>query len=311
MNKNAYKYVLKILLLFLLISFITDKITYIVLNKISDRVYSGQSIGKLNHYLQVKDSIDFIVFGSSRANHNINPNKISKNSYNMGIDGRMIAFSATLIKLLPKQKKQLILLHIDPHNAFSNKYNGNDLDALFTKYNRNKTIKNEIDKLNQDNLFQNFYWSISYNSKVLGILKNYVKPKYNFKNYNGYDPIYPTKTQKNIFKKKLKNVKSLNCKKKFVLNDIYDMYLNELNLFCKNNNKTLIIFTSPILKDDCKDDNKYFNEIMESKGLVYYDLTDYFKNDNSLTYWKDETHLSNIGAELFTNSLKKILSSDL
>ncbi len=50
---------------------------------------------------------------------------------------------------------------------------------------------------------------------------------------------------------------------------------------------------------------------MESKGLVYYDLTDYFKNDNSLTYWKDETHLSNIGAELFTNSLKEILSSDL
>ena len=46
------------------------------------------------------------------------------------------------------------------------------------------------------------------------------------------------------------------------------------------NNKKLIIFTSPILKDNCKDDNLYFSEIMKSKGLVYYDLTDYFKNDN-------------------------------
>lgn len=310
MNKNNYQYVLKVLLLFLVISFITDKIVYIVLNKISDRVYSGQSIGKLNHFLQVKDSIDFVIFGSSRANHNINPIMLSEKSYNMGVDGRMIAFSSTLIKLLPKQKEQIVLLHIDPHNAFSENYNGDDLDALFTKYNRNTIIKNEIDRLNQNNLFQKLYWSISYNGKVLGILKNYVKPKYDFRNYNGYDPIYPTKTQKDIFKHKLEKLKSVDCKKEFVLNDIYDMYLNELILFSKNNNKTLIIFTSPILKDDCKDDNLHFSKIMKSKGLVYYDLTDYFKNDNSLTYWKDETHLSNIGAELFTNSLKEILISN-
>ena len=200
---QAFKYTFKISLIILIITFIGDKLVFYSLNYISDNVYSGQSIGKLNQYISIKDNLDLIVFGSSRANHNINPTIIKKNSFNMGMDGRMIAYSATLIKLLPKNKDQIVLLHIDPSNAFNDNYTGFDLDALLVKYNRNKIIKNEIDKLNQNNPFQIYLWSISYNSKILGILKNYLKPKYDYKEYNGFDPIHPTATQKNIFKKQL------------------------------------------------------------------------------------------------------------
>jgi hypothetical protein len=177
---QALKYTLKIFFIIIIITFVGDKLLYYSLNYVSDKVYSCQSIGKLNHFLSLKDNLNLIVFGSSRANHNINPSIMDKNSYNMGMDGRMIAYSGTLIKLLPKQKKQIILLHIDPSNAFKKDYTGFDLDALLVKYNRNIIVKNEINKLKQNNTFQNFLWSISYNSKILGILKNYLKPKYDY-----------------------------------------------------------------------------------------------------------------------------------
>jgi hypothetical protein len=311
MTLSVLKHVAKIILLILVLSFIADKVVFYVMNKISDKVYTGQAIGKLNQYLQIKDSLDFIVYGSSRANHNINPIEISNNSFNMGVDGSKLSYSATLIQLLPKQKKQTILLQIDTENAFSKEYSGSDIQSLSSKYNRNKIIKKEIDELKQQNVLQNYYWSLSYNNSTLGILKNYVIPNYDYKSYFGYDPIFPTENQKNIFKHKLEKTKANICEDNFVLNDIYNHHLNELIQFCNNNNKTLILFTSPILNDNCKNDNIFLNKILNEKGIEYYDLTDFFKNNNELDYWKDEGHLSHKGAELFTDSIKKIVENSL
>ena len=307
MKKQNLIYVLKVVFLILLFSFILDKIVFFSLNKISDRVYTGQSIGKLNQFLNIKDTTKLLIFGSSRANHEIDPTLLTNSGFNMGVDGRAIAYNATLIKLLPKLKKQIILLHIDPENAFKKNYKGKDLDALIIKYNRNKIIRNEIDKLKQDNIFQKFYWSLCYNGKLLGILRNYLFPKYNYKKYFGYDPIFPTEIQKKIFYNKLKKKRKIICKENFKINKIYNDYLNEIKEFCKKNNKELIIFTSPVYNDRCKTDNKIFNEIMKQKKIKYFDFTDFFKNNNKLEYWKDEEHLSNKGAVLFTNKLKRII----
>lgn len=310
MNTSNIKYTIKTFVLILIITYIVDKIVFYSLNKISDNVYTGQSIGKLNHFLKIKDNVDLMVFGSSRANHNINPIKLSENSFNIGVDGSKLAYNATLIKLLPKHKKQVILLHIDPEYAFDQKYSGADIQALVTKYNRIKSIKNEIDKLKQGNAIQNFYWSLSYNGSVLGIVKNYLKPNYNYNTYFGFDPIYVTEIQREIFKNVLKKEESENCQEKFTLNTLYDSYIDELKIFCKENNKTIIIFTAPKFKDNCKYDNLQFTQIMKNKEMTYYDLTDYFKDNNSIEYWKDETHLSDIGAEIFTEKIRLLLNEN-
>ncbi|WP_166966408.1 hypothetical protein [Yeosuana marina] len=311
MDTKNLKYIIKTFVFILLITLLVDKIVFFVLNTISDQVFTGQSIGKLNHFLKIKDDVDFIVFGSSRANHNIDPLMISQNSFNMGMDGRKIAYPATLIKLLPKEKKQIILLQIDTENAFSENYTGVDIQALNSKYNRNKIIKNEIDKLGQNNIIQNFYWSLSYNSSVLGILKNYFKPNYNYKTYFGYDPIYVNENQRKIFKNILSDEISEKCQQRLAINKIYNSYLDELKLFCEENNKTIIFFTSPKFNDTCKNDNDKLSEIMKTKKLIYYDLTDYFKGNNLLGYWKDKDHLSKEGAELFTQSIKKKLTNHI
>lgn len=48
------KSVFKILFFVLLLSFLLDKLVYLGLNKVSDRVFSGQNIGKLNHFFDTQ-----------------------------------------------------------------------------------------------------------------------------------------------------------------------------------------------------------------------------------------------------------------
>nr|MBP9193636.1 hypothetical protein [Saprospiraceae bacterium] len=92
MGRDNLLYVLKVLGLVLVMSYVVDKIIFFAFNQISDKVYTGQIIGKLNHFLKLKDSLDWIVLGSSRANHNVDPSRLAPNSFNMGIDGRQISY---------------------------------------------------------------------------------------------------------------------------------------------------------------------------------------------------------------------------
>ena len=47
---------------------------------------------------------------------------------------------------------------------------------------------------------------------------------------------------------------------------------------------------------------------MNEKNINYYDFTDFFNGNNDIKYWQDLVHLSNIGAELFTNEFRKTLN---
>ncbi|MCB0383473.1 MAG: hypothetical protein KDD05_09325, partial [Psychroserpens sp.] len=152
------KSALKLVLIIVILTYGIDKAVYYTLNKISDKVMSGQSIGKLNQFLSIKDSVNLIAFGSSRSNHHIDVKQLNANSYNMGIDGSSIAYAAALIQLLPENKSQTVLLNIDPNQLFIEDYDGSDVKGLITKYNRNTKIKEAIASVNQDNSLQYFLW---------------------------------------------------------------------------------------------------------------------------------------------------------
>jgi len=307
MQKQDIKYVLKALGLFLVISLAADKLIYIALNKISDKVYSGQGIGKVNHFLKIKNNRDLLIFGSSRANHNIDPTLLNDKGFNMGVDGSKIAYSSILIKCLPKDQKQVVILQIDPEHFFDQDYIGADVQVLLSKYNRMELVKKEIDALAMENVFQKFYWSLSYNGKVFSILKNMLKPKYDYKKYNGFDPIKVSPNQKAMFEKILTRNKSVTCEDSLTPNPIYVRLLNEIKLFCNDNGKDLVLFTSPLYKDLCQEDNDKMKRFLLQKNFKYYDFTDFFNDNPSLDNWKDKKHLSDLGAQQFTQEISKRL----
>lgn len=307
MTKKSLHYFLKASVIIIATAFFVDKVIFVAFNTISDKVFSGQSLGKLNHYLALKDTLDFVVFGSSRANHHVDPKEIPGNGFNMGVDATKIAYSSTLLKLLPEKKPQIILIQIDPENVFSKEYSGRDIQGLKLKYNRNEIIKENIVNLGQKNFLQDFFWSLSYNGKILGILKNYFIPKYDYRNYFGYDPIYVNSVQRNVFENILKKERIEKCPQEYKLNKIYASRLMDIKAFCQKEGKKLIFFTAPKLNDPCMEDNVHFNKLMKNKKLTYHDFTDFFKGKDSIIYWKDLSHLSHRGAAIFTDSIKGIM----
>ena len=141
MNVKNIKHVLGTLILICSICYITDKLFFFTLNKISDNVYTGLAIGKLNHYLKIKESKKLLVFGSSRANLHVDPYILDTSSFNMGLNARNIAFVTTVIKLIENKKPQTLLIQIDDSTLFNEDYDGKDLDALLVKYHRNPLNK--------------------------------------------------------------------------------------------------------------------------------------------------------------------------
>ena len=280
MNSDITKNLLKIVILIVIISYGLDKIVFFSLNKISDKVLSGQAIGKLNQFLSIKDTADFIVFGSSRANRHLDVDLFSNNGFNMGIDGIGIAYYSTLINTLHTDKEQLIIVHIDIKNFFGDDYDGSDIRALKTKYHREDEITQNLDRSGQISVLQKFYYSMNYNGNSIGIIKNYFRPRYDPNNYNGYDALK--------------------------VNPIGLRYLESIKSFAKKSpNKTFLFISSPTYNDICDSDNAEINVIMQDFGLTYWDFTNLYNDRQDNTYWKDASHMSKQGAEAFSLYLLK------
>lgn len=305
MNSEIIKKLLKLIGLILIISYGLDKLVFFSLNKISDEVMTGQAIGKLNQFLSIKDNTDFLVFGNSRANHHIDVDLFSKNGYNIGVDGVGIAYNSTLINTLQNDKKQLIIVHIDTKNFFNADYDGSDIRGLKTKYHRVKNITNSLDKSKKLSVMQRFYYSMNYNGNVIGILKNYFKPSYNYKTYNGYDPLTVSESQKEMRDIILAKVnKNDDCKGKTKINITAIEYLKSIKSFIdKSPNKSFVFVTTPLYNDSCREDNKLLADLMQKLNLTYWDFSNLYKDSKEKSYWKDATHMSVIGAEKFTTHL--------
>ncbi|MBF8149581.1 SGNH/GDSL hydrolase family protein [Winogradskyella sp. F6397] len=305
MNSDITKKIIQIIVLTLVISYGLDKLVFFSLNKVSDKVMTGQAIGKLNHFLSLKDSTNLLVFGNSRANRHIDVAMLSKNGFNMGIDGIGVAYNSTLINTLNKDLKQIVLVHIDTKNFFDNDYTGSDVNALKTKFHRNPIITKVLDSTSQLSTLQKFYYSMNYNGTSIGILKNYFRPNYNFKSYNGYDGLVVTSSQEKIRDIVLaKSISNKECTDNHQINTTALNYLKSIKSFSeKAPNKTFIFITSPIYHDTCEIDNKMLNEIMQELNLTYTDFTNLYKDNKDNSYWKDATHMSNKGAEAFSNHL--------
>lgn len=308
MTSKSFFSFLKIVGIILVTSLLMDRLVYLSINSISDKVYTGQGIGKLNHYFKIKDSLDLVVFGSSRANRHFVIKELSDNGFNIGVDGRKIAYPATLVELLPADKKQTVIFNVDISYMIDSTYQGQDVDALMTYYNRNKIIRNNIDHLKQNNHFQTLYSTIGYNGYVVSILYNFLFPKYDYRKYDGYDPNFINPKQQETLKKLISKSKSTGCQENISVNAVTVDAFAKIAKFCKENNKELIFVSSPVYKDYCKNDNLLVQEFMRKNGYNFYDYTDFFSKDNSLTYWKDMEHLSDNGAQLFSRKLAKDLN---
>ncbi|MCB0480482.1 MAG: hypothetical protein KDC83_03575 [Flavobacteriales bacterium] len=304
MSKIQFRKILSLLSITLLSIFILDKLAYLALNSIGNQVMSGESMGKINHYLKIKDSLNVIVLGNSRAYFHVDPSVIDSNSYNVGLMRRSVAYSNALVGVLPAKKKQTVLVQLDLYNAFDPNYSGEDLDVLNVHFYNNSIIQKHIKKLNQANPLQYYLWCITYNGKVISSLKNYFKPKYDYKNYLGYDPLPPKNTQELMENKEFETQDQRCINSRLTLNSIYVNSLIEIRDFALKNNKQLFFFTSPRYNDVCQLDNQKMDSCLKSLNCIYLDHTNSTILNASTKFWNDRSHLNKIGADIYSQQLK-------
>ena len=288
-------------------SYFLDKLLYFGISKLESKVLTGQGVGKLNHFLQMKESSNYIILGSSRANHHLDPSFLNGPAYNMGLDGTKLAYAATLLKTLPQHKHQTVFFHIDPSSVFDQTYDGEDIKSLYTKYHKNDIIYNEINNISMNNRFSGFFYSLDYNGRVIGIIRNSFSAKYILNSYNGFDPLFMSKQQIMAFKRSLEHREQTNCEDQLKYNTMSLAILKDLKNFSRKNNKKVIFFTSPIYKDPCKKDIQALKRIMKELELEYHDFSGFFDEDNSFDNWKDAKHLSSVGAEKFSKEFFRVV----
>ncbi len=302
---------IQLLFLLTVVFILSDRVIFFGLQKLDQQVFAGQSVGKANHFFKIKDSVDLLVFGSSRANRHVVNKVLDSSSFNMGVDGTNLGYCTALISTL-ERRKQTILVHIDPDKLYSLKYHGEDILNLINHFKREDKIAILINSYFPEEYYiSNVFNSFAYNGLVLGVLKNYVAPKYDYTEYDGYDGLFPSKEQKKIFNKLVKTSSNLDFKNTFFVdnenfdvNATVDEFVERIINVCEKNNSKLIFFTSPNLYTIPAKATLKTKDYFEKKGIPYFDYSGFFSEFNP-EHWKDFTHLSNKGAILFTNELNK------
>lgn len=319
MDKNQVKRLLKLLVAIFIITFLLDKLIYQSLNLITKRISNGESIGELNYFFEKKDSLELIVFGSSRAQRHINPNQFTDlKGFNMGIDGHSSSYYMPLIKLLPPNKKQIILINLDIIDLYFPKHilkylkksgkNPNhsdiaDMAKLNFKYHKYEVIKKELDELKGKNWFQQFYWLIDYNQKLEEVIESYNKPNIDYQKTKGFEPYLAGKNLKEVQKKLNIPPKHKRCPQKELKRKVMFNNLKKIINFCKTNNKLLVFYTSPLYENNCISNNHLIIDFIKPLNVSYLDYSNLFTNHKNIDLWRDKVHLSERGAITFTDSL--------
>ncbi|UII79903.1 hypothetical protein [Flagellimonas sp. CMM7] len=297
---------IKLFLLIILALFIADRAVFFTLHTIEGDVYTGQSVGKANLFNKVKDSVDLLVLGSSRAARHVDPGVFSTAGYNMGMDGTHFGYSAALISTLIKGE-QIILVHIDHHELYDQSYEGEDMLSLINEITDSESLLGFMDEYYPEEIFlSKISKCYVYNGKVLGMLKNAVIGGTSMKKTHGFAPLEPSELQKKTFQKILDKE---GIQKKTDILEPYEFNRRLIGFIdfavekAKNNHSKLIFFTSPSLNKVDNSIRERTSEFFKSKDALYLDNLDFFKDFN-IDYWKDRTHMSKSGAQIYSLSLR-------
>jgi len=256
-------------------------------------------------YKRNNEQYDFVIHGNSRAYTTIDVGIVEaetgKKGLNISVDGSSIPDQYLMLKifLLNNNKFKKLYLQVDPFSS--------DTEQIF-----DFAVPKFLPYMKDDIVFDHFkqfgpewyayryipfYRYDTYNTlwglhEVL--IDQFHLLKQDFDQYGDY--FYP-----NIDYKGPEKLRTL----VFNLTSNFK-FLNQIIDLCKSHNVELILFTAPIV--DIELDDAYyknmegFKQLMDSKGVKYYNYGDLYKNNPTLFY--NEIHINRNGAEDFT---KKIL----
>lgn len=301
--------------MFVVTVFCIDRIFSFVYTKYIFRyTLSGESGGSLNYLLNRKRQSEFLILGSSRAKHHLDPSCLSNlyngNGYNAGINGvGKMVYNEVLLdiivgnRLIPK----MVVLQTDAY-LFTNENDGNlqsELIPLYPFLNTSIAMQNYMGWRERVKLSLNSY---QYNGKVLNIAYNYLK-RSQVRDNNGFAGLLGS--MREVAAGKQKSVRKIETA---TFSEIKVNALRNTVALCKKNNIRLAVVLMPFYGDKGPhfDLNKKFLQMLNEQGIM--EIVD-FSSVNSIPelaparFWKDGAHLNEEGARILSKAVNNRLGS--
>ena len=163
----------------LLILFAFDRGFGYIFDSLYRQTKTGQTGGKINYYLSLSKTPEWVVMGNSRAFYQIIPDSFAMPTYNLCHAGMHQVFQTGLITQMEKEGKmpKLILLHLEPEEFIGEQFN-RDIQNLKFYHGKNEWITGELNALSRYEQAKFLFASYRYNGRVISLLKNYLQTKF-------------------------------------------------------------------------------------------------------------------------------------
>lgn len=293
------KFVLKVGLFFMAL-LVVDRTLGMVFSYMSDHAKGGY----IGHHKYVTDKVneDILIFGSSRAIHHYNPQIITDSlglsCYNCGQDGNGIILFYGLWQMIKEHHKPKMIIYdvSTSFDLYKGENNQRYLGWLRADYDRYgiKPIFTAIEPTEEYKMMSMLY---RHNSKFMQVLTDYVHPIFKIEG-NGYLPL----------KGEMDRMKIKDTVKEQPKLEVDSQKLQFINkLIDELDGVKLVFVASPSWYGNENDAYQPVKEICSRRNIPFMDFSQDVKYIHQYQYFKDGSHLNDIGADEFTRDLIKEL----
>ncbi|GAB3508406.1 hypothetical protein [Emticicia fontis] len=282
-------------------------------NFIFKKTISGERGGSLNYLLERKKNIDFVILGSSRAKHHINPDSlfnINGEGFNAGINGAGgVIYCSVALEVILKRGINLktVILQLDSRQFIESNNCVKEMSAIYPFLSESSFLRDYVEQSGwKEKILSNsdFY---KFNSKYYFLIFNFFN-RNKVKDDNGFSPLGGSLDTSKIINLPLKKIKYES------FSDIRLEALKNIISICKKNVIKLYIVLPPNFKE-LNNEESFYNNILKSSiyqkanFVRVIDMSNIksFNDLRSPENWKDGGHLNEIGANKFSSYLNDSL----
>ncbi len=294
---------IKYIILFISTILFVDVVDGNLLKRQFQKISSG-TYGKINNSL--RSNSELLILGSSRAMHHYNPNILSKNTelscYNTGLGGYGLFYNYAILNEQVKiHSPKVVIIDLSPNVIVDDKsYTKlNMLLPYYKDYNSFQEIIRLDPKFSKLEVISNMYL---YNSTLYNLFRSNFGKKVD--DNNGFEPLNSKINEMNFAPFNFRNEQ---------IDPNKLIYLKKIISICNLYNIKLIGVVSPTyLKYDSNNIiiNR-FKEIFYANNLEFYDYSDFFRLYKDPKYFKDQLHMNQSGAEIFSEDLSNKIMNGL
>lgn len=298
------------LLLFTAVLVVADRLLARACDALYARTLTGQTGGKINHYLQLEPRPSLVIMGNSRAYYQVIPDSFAVPTYNLCHAGMSQVFQTGLLDVVEQHDRvpAAILLHLDPFDYTNPADQVTDIQNLKHYYGANPTVTRYVGEISAYEPYKYWLDAYRYNGRLINLVKNYAQTRRTPVGQlgNGYERIAPG------FRDSLNTLYSARKDTNDVRLRFHYDRLRHLNAFldiCRRHHVRVLGFTSPLYapmpyaRRACQT----LDSVLRTHHIPYIDYV-----NNPLpelqahpTYWKDNRHLNELGARLQSSDLAR------